>query len=270
MGQGYASYEARLREIEGRLMQIQIPYEQRLQALEQRLIYASARLDHLSAEMQSLIDNHTAIIEASAAMQADPPAALPVAAYRDVRAENSVSQSFQPPPWENTAAADTDSGLPAAPAPESMPNGAAGSPASTATAQDVPPTGESTPVMTEVPADDVTIAAPTVIAHAEAAQTQARPVETAREILEENPSQQTGTGDWVINLASYASESIAARKLADFESKGVAAEQSVASVNGKTIYRVRITGFDTRKAATVRANSIRQQLGLKETWITRQ
>jgi hypothetical protein len=270
MGQGYASYDARLREIEGRLMQIQIPYEQRLQALEQRLIYASARLDHLSAEMQSLIDNHTAIIEASAAMQADPPAALPVAAYRDVRAENSVSQSFQPPPWENTAAADTDSGLPAAPAPESMPNGAAGSPASTATAQDVPPTGESTPVMTEVPADDVTIAAPTVIAHAEAAQTQARPVETAREILEENPSQQTGTGDWVINLASYASESIAARKLADFESKGVAAEQSVASVNGKTIYRVRITGFDTRKAATVRANSIRQQLGLKETWITRQ
>ena len=58
--------------------------------------------------------------------------------------------------------------------------------------------------------------------------------------------------------------------LADFERKGVNAEQAVASVNGKTIYRVRISGFDTRKAATVRAKSIRQQLGLKDTWITRQ
>jgi len=114
------------------------------------------------------------------------------------------------------------------------------------------------------------IAPPTVIAHAEAAQTQASPVETAPEIHQESPPHETGTGDWVINLASYASETIAARKLADFERKGVTAEQSVASVNGKTIYRVRIAGFDTRKAATVRANSVRQQLGLKETWITRQ
>ena len=274
MGQGYASYEARLREIEGRLMQIQIPYEQRLQALEQRLIYASARLDHLSAEMESLIDNNTAIIEASAAMQADPPAALPVAASRDVPADNAASQWRQPASsMENAAMADTSSGNPVAPAPESAPNEvarAAGSQASTATAQDMPPTGESTPGMTKVPEDDGMIAPPTVIAHAEAPQTQARPVETAREISQESPPRQTGTGDWVINLASYANESIAARKLADFESKGVTAEQSVASVNGKTIYRVRITGFDTRKAATVRAKSVRQQLGLKETWITRQ
>ncbi|MGB7932135.1 MAG: SPOR domain-containing protein [Gammaproteobacteria bacterium] len=273
MGQGYASHEARLREIEGRLMQIQIPYEQRIQALEQRLIYASARLDHLSAEMESLIDSNTAIIEASAAMQADPPAARPVSASRDVPADNAASQWLQPASMEIASTADTSSGNPVAPAPESMPNEvarAAESQASTATARHIPPTGESTAGMTEVPKAGGTIAPPTVIAHAEAPQTQARPVETAREIRQESPPRQTGTGDWVINLASYANESIAARKLADFERKGVTAEQSVASVNGKTIYRVRITGFDTRKAATVRAKSIRQQLGLNETWITRQ
>jgi SPOR domain len=273
MGQGYASHEARLREIEGRLMQIQIPYEQRLQALEQRLIYASARLDHLSAEMESLIDSNTAIIEASAVMHADPPAARPVSASRDVPADNAASQWLQPASMEIAATADTSSGNTVAPAPESMPDEvarAAGSQASTASALHMPPTGESTAGMTVVPKAGGTIAPPTVIAHAEAPQTQARPVEAAREIRQESPQRQTGTGDWIINLASYANESIAARKLADFERKGVNAEQSVASVNGKTIYRVRISGFDTRKAATVRAKSIRQQLGLKETWITRQ
>ena len=275
MGQGYASYQARLREIEGRLMQIQIPYEQRLQALEQRLIYASARLDHLSAEMESLIDNNTAIIEASAAMQADPPAALPVADSRDIPADNAASQWRQPASsMENTAmVADTFSASRVAPAPVPIPNGvarAAGSQTSMSTAQDMPPTSESTPGMTEVLEDDGMIAPPGAIAHDEAPQTQADPVETTREINRETPPRQSGTGDWVINLASYANESIAARKLADFESKGVNAEQSVASVNGRTIYRVRIAGFDTRTAATVRANSVRQQLGLKETWITRQ
>ncbi len=267
MGQSYASYEARLREIEGRLMQIQIPYEQRLQALEQRQIYASARLDHLSAEMESLIDNHMAIIEASAAMRDDPPAAPPVAASRDVPVDNDASQSS----IENAATADTSSDNPVAPASNEVVR-AAKSQQSTAIAQHIPPTGKSTAVMSEVPETGVVIApTPQIdIAQAEAPQTHTRPVETAREIRQGSPPRQTGTGDWVINLASYASESIAARKLADFGRKGVAAEQSVASINGKTIYRVRITGFDTRKAARDRAESIRQQLGLKETWITRQ
>jgi SPOR domain len=276
MGQGYASHEARLREIEGRLMQIQIPYEQRLQALEQRLIYASARLDHLSAEMESLIDKNTTIIEASAALQADPPAALPVAMSRDVPADNVASQWLQPPSsMGNDATTDTYPGDPATSAPWSASNEAAraaGSPAPTAIGHDMPPTAVSASVMTKDPEAGGSITPPpqTVIAQAEMPQTHARPVETAREGHQESPPRQTGTGDWVINLASYASESIAGRKLADFGRKGVTAEQSVASVNGKTIYRLRITGFDSRQAATVRAESIRQQLGLKETWITRQ
>jgi|GEM_PF-3302392 len=274
MGQGYASYDARLREIENRLMQIQVPYEQRLQALEQRLIYASARLDYLSSEMESLI-NTTGVIEADAALQANPPAALPVAASREAPTNSAGSQRLQPlSSMENAAATDTDTGNPVAPAPESASNEVT-SPAIPPTPADIAPdrpaTGESMAVMTETPKAGGMIAPPsqTDIAQAESLHTQARPVEANQEIRQENPPHQTGTGDWVINLASYASESIAAQKLADFGRKGVTAEQSEASVNGKTIYRVRITGFETRTAATVRAESIRQQLGLKETWITR-
>jgi hypothetical protein len=257
-------------------MQLQVPFEQRLQTLEQRLIYASARLDHLSAEMESLIDNNAATIEASAAMQVDPPAAaLPVAATRDVPAGNAAAQWLQPSAsMQHAAPAAAYSGDHAPPAPESPPIEAAratGSQTPEAIGQSTTPGDESTVVMTKDPEAGGMITPPqTVIAQAETPQTQITPVETAREIPRESPTRQTGSGDWVINIASYASESIAARKLADFGRKGVNAEQSVASVNGKTIYRVRITGFDTRQAASVRAKSIQQQLGLKETWVTRQ
>ena len=97
---------------------------------------------------------------------------------------------------------------------------------------------------------------------------QAKPADPARGVSKDSQATQTKTGDWAINLASYASETIAARRLADFEKQGVAAEQVAATVNGKTIYRVRLAGFDTRKAATVRAEAVRQQLGLEETWVT--
>ena len=113
-------------------------------------------------------------------------------------------------------------------------------------------------------------AAPTTIAHAETTRAPPKTVETAADVLSRDKAPSvSGDGDWFINLASYVSESIAARKLADFKRKGVNAEQSVATVNGRTIYRVRIAGFDTRKSAVERAETVRGQLGLKETWISR-
>ncbi len=284
LGQGYAGYESRLQELENRLMQIQIPYEQRLQELEQRLTYASARLDYLSAEMESFVKNNTAVIEANASMQSDPPAAMPVAASHDTPVDGAAS------PWlplapatedvvvaATSGPADTDTGgsSPVAPAPQTPPHDAvssAASPAPTDVAPDMPGTGEPAAPTAEIPAavDAIAPATQTDIAQAEAPQTQDKPVEPGREIHQDSPPSQTKTGDWVINLASYASETIAARKLADFERKGVTAEQVAATVNGKTIYRVRIAGFDTRRSATTQAEAIRQQLGLKETWVTRQ
>ena len=76
-----------------------------------------------------------------------------------------------------------------------------------------------------------------------------------------------GDGNWVINLASYLNEQTAARYMAAFRKKGVAAEMVAASVQGKTIYRVRLAGFDNREDARAIAPTVKRQLGLKDIWV---
>jgi hypothetical protein len=133
------------------------------------------------------------------------------------------------------------------------------------------PAGTMTKETAAVPeADTRQAAAPPANAQEETTRTPPKAVAAAADgVQPDNAPSDAGSGGWVINLASYARESIAAQKLADFKRKGVNAEQTVATVNGKTIYRVRIAGFETRKSAAERAETVRAQLGLKETWITR-
>jgi SPOR domain len=76
-------------------------------------------------------------------------------------------------------------------------------------------------------------------------------------------------GDWVINLASYTNRNFASGKLAEFIRTGVEAEQVEATVGGNTIYRLRVPGFDSFNAASAAAGTIREKLGLEETWVTR-
>ncbi|MCK5480314.1 MAG: SPOR domain-containing protein [Gammaproteobacteria bacterium] len=76
-------------------------------------------------------------------------------------------------------------------------------------------------------------------------------------------------GDWSINLVSYLKKSTAEKMRSRFLDKGVAADQVMATVNGKTYYRLRVTGFETREAAIKQSTTIKEQLGLKETWITK-
>lgn len=81
--------------------------------------------------------------------------------------------------------------------------------------------------------------------------------------------QSPGRGEWVINLASYTSRSYATRKLTEFVDGGIAAEQVQAEVNGATVYRLRVPGFESYASASSQAEHIRAQLGLSETWVTR-
>lgn len=83
------------------------------------------------------------------------------------------------------------------------------------------------------------------------------------------PQHRPGQGDWVINLASYNNRSFATRKLAEFIDEGVTVEQVQAQVSGKTIYRLRVPGFDSFRAANTEAAAIRAKLGLGDTWIAR-
>lgn len=83
------------------------------------------------------------------------------------------------------------------------------------------------------------------------------------------PQHRPGQDEWVINLASYTNESFAAKKLTEFAGEGVVAEQVQARVKGKTIYRLRVPGFGSFRAASVEAGTIQTKLNLESTWIAR-
>ncbi|MGB5539522.1 MAG: SPOR domain-containing protein [Gammaproteobacteria bacterium] len=93
--------------------------------------------------------------------------------------------------------------------------------------------------------------------------------EVAPEKTPAPPQHRPGQGDWVINLASYSSESFAKNKQVEFIDKGVAVEQVQAQVKGKTVYRLRVPGFESLSAAGAEADAIRARLGLDDTWIAR-
>jgi DedD protein len=85
------------------------------------------------------------------------------------------------------------------------------------------------------------------------------------------PGEQTAAGDgWSINIASYTREATAEKMRSRFLDKGVETNIATALVNGKTYYRLRVTGLANRAEATVKSTEIKEKLGLKETWITRQ
>jgi hypothetical protein len=85
------------------------------------------------------------------------------------------------------------------------------------------------------------------------------------------PNVQTGnSGDWSINIASYLKLPTAEKMKNRFLNKGVATDLVTATVNGKTYYRLRVTGFESKAAARTQSTTIKEKLGLKETWITKQ
>jgi cell division septation protein DedD len=77
------------------------------------------------------------------------------------------------------------------------------------------------------------------------------------------------TGDWVVNLASYTYESMARKKLAVFQSKGVNGEIERITVNDKPLYRIRVTGFESSRAARASIPDLQETLGLEGAWIAR-
>jgi cell division septation protein DedD len=248
------------------MMQIQAPYEHRLQELEQRLIYAYARLDYLSARMESFISTNSALMQANATLYDNPPAAAPV--------DNHTSPYAPPAPATEEPAAEAVTTPPDADAADTVALPAE-SPSSIMVSSAAPqaPTRQLTAnSSTELPGETV-VSAPTTQASMAATvspRKQDKPAATTAVVRKGNSPNQPGAGGWAINLASYTNQEIAASKLADFKRKGVSAEQVEATVKGKTIYRVRVAGFDTRMAARAQAETIKRQLGLKETWITKQ
>jgi cell division septation protein DedD len=76
-------------------------------------------------------------------------------------------------------------------------------------------------------------------------------------------------GDWVVNLASYTYEAMARKKLAVFKAKGVNGEIERTTVNDKPLYRIRVTGFESSRAARASIPDLQKTLGLEGAWIAR-
>ena len=249
-------YQKRLRDLELELTQTRAYYDERLQDLEQRLVHASGpydeRLDKLENMLvsasdpykeklhgieQRLVHTTNRLDELSAVM-----ASLTSSAEAIVAA--NVAMMTDPP-----------GALPLRPAVVSRDNIALPrkEPASPAVTQQASAGPVVPAVALQAPAGP---AMPAV-----ALQTPAGPVSDLP-----GPGK---TGPWVINIGSYAKESMAIRKQAAFQQQGVVTERVTANVGDRTLYRLHVAGFNSRKEASAHARTIEQQLGLKETWIKR-
>jgi hypothetical protein len=91
----------------------------------------------------------------------------------------------------------------------------------------------------------------------------------ARDISEKQQFVNNG-GEWSINLASYLKDSTAEKMRKQFLDKGVATDLVTATVKGRTYYRLRVTGIENRDMALTQSTIIKEQLGLEETWITKE
>ena len=165
-----------------------------------------------------------------------------------------------------TAVATADMGNPLTPAALNDPP----APAAVTPQADAPaPVTEMKPESTPAKASGRAPAEPTRLSQLEAPARPSSPLQAAGQDSKETA--QTGQrGDWSINLASYTKQSTAEEMRGRFLEKGVAADQVVATVNGKTYFRLRVTGLASRQAALKQSALIKEKLGLKDAWVTKQ
>ncbi len=73
---------------------------------------------------------------------------------------------------------------------------------------------------------------------------------------------------WVVNLISFKQEWYAKRKAAEFEKKGIPVEVTKVVIKGKTWYRLRVKGFNSKYEAAAYAAKVKKSLNLTSVWVT--
>ena len=76
-------------------------------------------------------------------------------------------------------------------------------------------------------------------------------------------------GPWVVNISSYTYKSMASRKLEEFRKKGVVAEIHPVTINDKPMYRIRTTGYESRKEANTWVSLLEDRLGVDSAWVSK-
>jgi cell division septation protein DedD len=77
------------------------------------------------------------------------------------------------------------------------------------------------------------------------------------------------TGKWVINISSYTRKPTAERMLLVFKQKGIDAEVFTTTINDKPMHRIRVTGFQSSRAAKAEIPAIEKTLDLEGIWISK-
>ena len=77
------------------------------------------------------------------------------------------------------------------------------------------------------------------------------------------------TGKWVINISSYTRKPTAERMLAVFKQQGIDAEVFTTTINDKPMHRIRVTGFQSSRAAKAEIPAIEKTLDLEGIWISK-
>jgi len=77
------------------------------------------------------------------------------------------------------------------------------------------------------------------------------------------------TGKWVINISSYTRKPTAERMLVVFKQKGIDAEVFTTTINDKPMHRIRVTGFQSSRAAKAEIPAIEKTLDLEGIWISK-
>ena len=78
-----------------------------------------------------------------------------------------------------------------------------------------------------------------------------------------------GDGIWVVNISSYTYKSMARRKLEEFRKKGVIAEIHPVTIQNKPMYRIRATGYESRKEAKTWVSLLEDRLGVDSAWVSK-
>jgi hypothetical protein len=228
-------------------------YEERLQSLETRLTATMARLDEVALMLAALGENPAPGFDRFSGAVPDETAWAESAAT-DL-GEPAQDDPFAIAPPAPDPLAPQEEAVSAAPVPDTLQT----LPAAAAD-EDSPADGQEATQPAHLPQ-------PATAAAGAIPEAGAAPQEPAAQAAAAPPPPHTG--NWVINIASYTNEAVARRKLAAMQQQGIDVELVTAEVNGRTIYRARVFGFDTRQEAAARAGTIQKKLGLKETWIAR-
>lgn len=86
----------------------------------------------------------------------------------------------------------------------------------------------------------------------------------------ETQPQTASGGGWVINLLSVTSARAANSELERLRKMGIRADKQAVSQEGKTWYRLRVTGFDSYEGAKAYIDTVQHQAGVASAWVGRE